>query len=79
MKVIKMNNDDDISWKKVFTTQKPIEADIVAGSLENEGINVVKFNKRDSSYLAFGYIELYVPAPEYDMAVQLISGMNNEP
>jgi len=77
MKVIKMNtNHDEIKWKKVFTTQKPIEAEIVAGNLESEGIKVVTFNKRDSSYTVFGYIELMVPEDEYERAKELIEGIN---
>jgi len=75
MKVIRMKHDDEIRWKKVFATQKPIEAEIVSGSLETEGIKVVKFNKRDSSYTMFGDIELYVPEDEYELAMKLIEGI----
>jgi putative signal transducing protein len=76
MKVIKMNNSDsdEIKWKKVYTTQNPIDAEIVTGNLESEGIKVVPFNKRDSSYTVFGYIELLVPEDDYDRAMKLISG-----
>jgi hypothetical protein len=77
MKVIKLNpNNEEIKWKKVFSTQKPIQAEILAASLENEGINVVKINKQDSSYTVFGEIELYVPEDEYALAVTLISAGN---
>jgi hypothetical protein len=77
MKVIKMhNNDFEVKWKKVYTTQKPIEADIVQGSLENDGIRVVQINKRDSSYTVFGEIELYVAEEEYDLAIRVISGIS---
>ena len=78
MKVIKMKNKDDIQWKKVFMTQKPIQAEIVAGNLENNGITVVTINKRDSSYTAFGWIELMVPEDEYEMAMQLITEAKDE-
>ena len=43
-----------------------------AGNLENEGIKVVTFNKRDTSYNIFGYVELMVPEEDYDRAKQLI-------
>jgi hypothetical protein len=78
MKIIKMFNDDEIKWKKVFTTSKPIQANIIEGSLQNDGIRVVKFNKRDSSYTSFGEVELYVPEEDYEMAVKLISGLDQD-
>jgi hypothetical protein len=76
MKVIKLRNtSDNINWKKIYVTSKPIEADIVRGNLESEGITVVNFNKRDSSYTTFGDVELYVPEDEYDIALKLIEGV----
>jgi hypothetical protein len=75
MKIIKMHSaeEGETKWKKVFTTHKPIEADIVQGSLETEGIRVVQINKRDSSYTVFGEIELFVAEDEYDAAMRLIT------
>ena len=68
------NNDDEIKWKKVYMTRTPIEAEIIAGNLESEGIKVVTFNKRDSSYLNFGYVELMVPEEDFERAKELIEG-----
>ena len=80
MKVIKMNSkgEDHSDWKMVFKTQNPVQADIIAGNLENNGVNVVVINKRDSSYLVFGYIELYVHEDEFDMATKLIEEAQDE-
>ena len=74
MKVIKMKaKQGDSNWELVFKTQNPMQADIVAGNLENNGLNVVTINKRDSSYTVFGFIELYVLEDEYETAIKLIS------
>lgn|GEM_PF-161068 len=74
MKVIKMKvKEGDSNWELVFKTQNPVQADIVAGNLENDGLHVVTINKRDSSYTMFGFIELYVPEDEYETAIKLIS------
>ena len=74
MKVIKMKaKEGDSNWELVFKTQNPVQADIVAGNLENNGLNVVTINKRDSSYTVFGFIELYVLEDEYETAIKLIS------
>ena len=75
MKVIKMKtkNEGDSDWEMVFKTQNPVQADIVAGNLKNDGIEVVVINKRDSSYTVFGFVELYVPEDQSEIAKKLIS------
>ena len=75
MKVIKMKTkkDGDPDWEMVFKTQNPVQADIVAGNLKNDGIEVVVINKRDSSYTMFGFVELYVPEDQSEIAKKLIS------
>jgi len=70
---MKTDKGDDSNWKSVFKTQNPVQADIVAGNLKNDGIEVVVINKRDSSYTVFGFVELYVPEDQYDLALKLIS------
>ena len=48
-------------WVCVFKTNRRFEADVVQGNMENEGIPCVMINKQDSTYMAFGYVELHVP------------------
>ena len=61
-------------WFKLYTTKNYAEANILKGMLEENNIRAVILNKLDSSYLAFGDIELYVPAHLKDVAIHL---MNN--
>ena len=44
--------------------------------LEENGIKAISMNKRDSSYHAFGVIEIYCPANDVVTALHLI---NNNP
>jgi len=59
-------------WFKLYTTRNYAEANIIKGMLEENNIQVIILNKLDSSYLAFGEIELYVPAHLKDIAKQLL-------
>ena len=59
-------------WVKIFATPNPIEAEIVLSMLQEHGIDAVEMNKRDSSYQAFGYVELYCPKINVMEALQLI-------
>ena len=61
-------------WFKLYSTKNYAEANIIKGMLEENNIRAVILNKLDSSYLAFGDIEVYVPAHLKDVAIHL---MNN--
>ena len=60
-------------WFKLYTTKNFAEANIVKGMLEENNITAIILNKLDSSYLAFGDIELYVPLHLKDVAVHLLN------
>ncbi|AMS26030.1 hypothetical protein AEM51_02375 [Bacteroidetes bacterium UKL13-3] len=64
------------NWTKVFTTTNPIEAEIILSMLHEHDIEAVEMNKRDSSYLAFGTVEVYCPAEKAITALHLIN--NND-
>jgi hypothetical protein len=64
------------NWTKVFTTNNPIEAEIIAAMLKENDIEAVEMNKRDSSYLAFGTVEVYCPAEKVITALHLINTQN---
>ena len=70
--------DKSGDWIVVFTTGQSSEAEIVKGGLENEGINAVIMNKRDSSYPSFGPIEILVAPHDVDSAKSIISKFNLE-
>ena len=57
---------------KVYSSNNPNQAIIIKQMLEENGINVVLFNKQDSSYLMFGPIELYVHEEEINQAKKLL-------
>jgi hypothetical protein len=64
------------NFNKIYQTGNPIEAEIIIQMLKENGINAVSMNKRDSSYQAFGVIEIYCPANDLVTALDLI---NNNP
>lgn len=47
------------NWVCIFTTDKIHLAEIAKGVLEENNIESVVINKKDSNYL-FGYVEVYV-------------------
>ncbi|SMO53200.1 DUF2007 domain-containing protein [Solitalea koreensis] len=60
------------SWVKVYTTPIWYKAELMKHLLEEENLDVIKLNKRDSSYLNFGEIELYVPGIDFNKAIEVI-------
>lgn len=64
-------------WFKLYSTKNYTEANIIKGMLEENNIQVFILNKLDSSYLAFGDIELYVPVHLKDNARELLNNALN--
>lgn len=60
-------------WFKLYTTKDYLEANIIKGMLEENQVKVALMNKQDSSYLAFGEIELYVPTQFKEIAIRLLN------
>jgi len=54
-------------WVQVYTTDKMFQAEILKQVLADHDIEAVIMNKMDSSYRAFGEIELYV---KYDNVIK---------
>ena len=48
------------NWVMIYSTSEQYKASLLNGLLDEADINNVMINKQDSSYLAFGQIELYV-------------------
>jgi len=59
-------------WIKLFSTDRPYQAELARQILEENGIQAVVINKKDSSYLMFGETEVYVNQDEVIKAKQLI-------
>lgn len=58
-------------WVIVFTTPQLWEADLIKGLLQQNSIECISLNKRDSSYL-IGEVEIYVPTSDAFSAKQII-------
>jgi type III secretory pathway lipoprotein EscJ len=65
--------ENEVHWKKVYSTTSEIEAEMVRGFLEEEGLEVVIMNKQDSAFSMIGQIEVYVPENDFLKAVNLIN------
>jgi hypothetical protein len=59
-------------FNKIYTTSNPINAEIIQQMLKENDIESVTLNKRDSSYQAFGVIEIYCHTDQVVSALQLI-------
>lgn len=60
------------SWSKIYETHDAIEAEIIIAMLREHQIDAVSMNKQDSSYLAFGMIEVYCQQENTITALHLI-------
>jgi hypothetical protein len=66
-----MEDKNQEHWEKVFSTNAAYQAEILKALLEEENIVSIIVNKQDSSYLAFGEIEVYVKSEDILMAKQI--------
>ena len=68
-------------WVKIFSSDRPFEAEIVKGMLADNGINAVLINRQSSSYNITlpGQAELYVHEQEEQTAKDLVHNHNNLP
>lgn len=47
-------------WECIFTTDQSHRAELIRMVLEDNNIEAVVLNKKDSSYIALGEVEVYV-------------------
>ena len=66
------------NWTKVYSSNNPINAEIIKQMLEEHNINAVEMNQQDSSYNMFGNIQIYVQQEFSKKALKLIEKNNNE-
>ncbi|WP_161964132.1 putative signal transducing protein [Chitinophaga flava] len=66
-------------WVKIFSSDRPFEAEIVKGMLADNGINAVLLNRQSSSYNITlpGLAEIYVHEQEEQVARDLVQNHNN--
>jgi hypothetical protein len=65
------------NWNSIFTTTDPILASIIIAMLHENEIQAVELNKRDSTYQAFGTIEVYCPPDQTIHALHLINQLQH--
>lgn len=65
------------NWQSIYSTDKPWQAEIAKQVLFDNGIEAVVINKRDSSYLAFGEVEVYVSQEDAEKSKELLKNIEN--
>ena len=62
-------------WIKIFSTDRPFEAEMVKGMLLENGVNAVLLNRQDSSYIQAlpGQAEIYVHTSQVTQALELMN------
>ena len=56
-------------WIKIYSTPDAVQAQLVKDHLQNNDISTVLLNKKDSSYVVLGEVEVYV---KRDFAVKAL-------
>lgn len=64
-------------WKQVFLSGEMYQAEIARELLENNGIAAVVLNQKDSSYTAFGNIEVYVNENDETKAIEILKELKH--
>lgn len=72
LKKIKVHNN----WIKIASSKQAYQIELLKGMLEENNIIAISVNKKDSSYLAFGEIELFVESKDVIQAKNLIKIQN---
>lgn len=71
-----MNLVKERQWHSIFQSLEPFTVEIFRLKLEAEGIPVMVWDERDSSYNAFGYVHLQVQSEFKDRAIAIIDNLN---
>ena len=60
-------------WEKVYFTGEEVTATMARDLLTESGINSVMMNHKDSTYLSFGDIEIYVEEKDEKEALKILA------
>jgi len=61
------------NWVKIYTSVDYYKAEIIKQMLIENHVDAVLINKKDSSYLVFGTIEIWVHQENFSNAIELIN------
>ncbi|MDI9336909.1 MAG: DUF2007 domain-containing protein [Alphaproteobacteria bacterium] len=62
-----------MNWKTVFKSDNDVHVNIVVGHLEKVAIPFEVLNKKDSSYIFLGMVEVLVPKEYFEKAEHELS------
>jgi len=62
----------ETGWTLVYTVGNDHQAEMAKILLAEQEIDAIVINKRDSSYLAFGDIEIFVKEAEAEKAAEIL-------
>lgn len=65
-------------WIKIMDSENEIEVNIVSARLNDNNIENVILNKKDSAYVVLGRTELYVPANLEEEARKILNALSEE-
>lgn len=65
------------NWISIYSTDKPWQAEIAKQILSENGIEAVVINKKDSSYMVFGELEVYVSHEDEAKSIELLKNIEN--
>lgn len=65
------------NWTSIYSTDKVWQAEIAKQILFDNGIEAVVINKKDSSYMAFGDVEVYVSQEDSEKGKELLKNIEN--
>jgi type III secretory pathway lipoprotein EscJ len=60
------------NWVKIYKSNDFYQSEIVKQVLIQHNIDAVLMNKQDSSYHAFGNIEVYIHQEDFDNAIEIL-------
>lgn len=60
------------NWKKVYFSADQFKVLIAHDILEDNGINSVIINQKDSSYTSFGDVELFIEEQDEEEALRIL-------
>jgi hypothetical protein len=64
-------------WKLVYFTGDNYRGDLAQELLEENGIHAVILNRKDSTYTAFGDIEVYVSKEDEERAIKILEHLKS--
>lgn len=66
------------NWVSVFVTDQICQAELIKGILNENDIDAVLLNQKDSSYPMLGSIQIMVNQNDKEKAEQIIKSINSE-